>query len=286
MAEVHPIESLLATAMQSIKSMVDVNTILGEAVQTPNGTVILPVSRVSFGFAAGGREYPGEGSNLYQGVDRIQLKDQQERYGKEQGRREATPDPAAQAQDWQEDQGYAAALEEQGYPDAQDFEQMQDDYDPYQAPEATQGGQSWGQQRQPPNPGAGYGQTRSQGFPFAGGSGAGISLSPVGFLVVQHDEVRLVSVHDRHAIYDRLIDLIPRLMEMLTTRRLATSPSPAAPAPGSPGPIGTAVNPAAAAVGTANMGADASATVDGPFAAGTAPAGYGVMPGGPLSPLD
>src|SRR5690554_8180888 len=53
----HPIEGLMKTAMESIKDMVDVNTILGDPVETPNGDVIIPVSRVSFGFAAGGSEF-------------------------------------------------------------------------------------------------------------------------------------------------------------------------------------------------------------------------------------
>jgi len=47
----------MKTAMQSIREMVDVNTIVGDAVQTPDGTVIIPISRVTFGFAAGGGEY-------------------------------------------------------------------------------------------------------------------------------------------------------------------------------------------------------------------------------------
>jgi len=50
----HPIQGLMKTAMESIKDMVDVNTIVGDAVETPDGTVIIPISRVSFGFAAGG----------------------------------------------------------------------------------------------------------------------------------------------------------------------------------------------------------------------------------------
>ena len=50
----------MQTAMQSIKEMVDVNTILGDPVETPDGSVILPVSRISLGFAAGGTEYETE----------------------------------------------------------------------------------------------------------------------------------------------------------------------------------------------------------------------------------
>ncbi len=50
----------METAMQSIKDMVDVNTIIGDPVQTPDGFVILPISKVSFGLAAGGGEYYGD----------------------------------------------------------------------------------------------------------------------------------------------------------------------------------------------------------------------------------
>ncbi len=59
MAE-HPIQGLMKTAMESIKGMVDVNTIVGDAVETPDGTVIVPISRVTFGFAAGGGDYEAE----------------------------------------------------------------------------------------------------------------------------------------------------------------------------------------------------------------------------------
>lgn len=52
-----PIAELVATAMNSIKEMVDVNTIVGEPVETTDGTVIIPISRVSFGFGAGGTEF-------------------------------------------------------------------------------------------------------------------------------------------------------------------------------------------------------------------------------------
>jgi sporulation protein YtfJ len=53
----HPIEGLMKTSMQNIKEMVDVNTILGDPVETPDGSVIVPISRVSFGFAAGGSQF-------------------------------------------------------------------------------------------------------------------------------------------------------------------------------------------------------------------------------------
>ncbi len=53
----HPIEALMKTTMESIKEMVDVNTIVGDPVETPDGTVIIPISKVSFGFASGGGDY-------------------------------------------------------------------------------------------------------------------------------------------------------------------------------------------------------------------------------------
>lgn len=114
----HPIEGLMQTAMESIKSMVDVNTILGDPVETPDGTVIVPVSRVSFGFAAGGTEYEVE-----------------------EKREQKT-------------------------------------------------------------------------FPFGGGTGAGISVNPVAFLVVGQGQVRLMPV-DSNATLDRLIDMAPRVFEQV-----------------------------------------------------------------------
>lgn len=53
----HPINGLMQTAMQSIKDMVDVNTIVGEPVESKDGTVIIPISKVSFGFGAGGSDF-------------------------------------------------------------------------------------------------------------------------------------------------------------------------------------------------------------------------------------
>lgn len=55
----HPIESLMGTSMESIREMVDVNTVVGDPVQTQDGSTVIPISRVSFGFVAGGGEYAG-----------------------------------------------------------------------------------------------------------------------------------------------------------------------------------------------------------------------------------
>ena len=66
----HPIEGLMQTAMNSIKDMVDVNTIIGEPIQVANGMVIIPISKVTFGFAAGGSEFKGETIDEYKKKDK------------------------------------------------------------------------------------------------------------------------------------------------------------------------------------------------------------------------
>ena len=53
----HPIEGLMNSAMENLKSMIDVNTIIGDPVETPDGSVIMTVSKVGFGYAAGGSDY-------------------------------------------------------------------------------------------------------------------------------------------------------------------------------------------------------------------------------------
>ncbi len=53
----HPIEGLMTTTMNNLKEMIDVNTIVGDPVQSPDGLIIIPISKVSFGFAAGGTEF-------------------------------------------------------------------------------------------------------------------------------------------------------------------------------------------------------------------------------------
>ncbi len=53
----HPIEGLMQSTMENFRDMIDVNTIIGEPIETNDGTVILPISKVSFGFASGGSEF-------------------------------------------------------------------------------------------------------------------------------------------------------------------------------------------------------------------------------------
>lgn len=52
------LEGLMGTSMDKIRELVDVNTIIGEAITAPDGTVIIPVSKVSFGFVSGGSDIP------------------------------------------------------------------------------------------------------------------------------------------------------------------------------------------------------------------------------------
>ncbi len=54
----HPINGLMDTTMKKIKEMIDVNTIIGDPITTPDGTTIIPVSKVSYGFASGGSDLP------------------------------------------------------------------------------------------------------------------------------------------------------------------------------------------------------------------------------------
>ncbi len=120
--EKHPIESLMGTTMENIKDMVDVNTVVGDAVRTEDGTTIIPISRVSFGFVAGGGEYTMDGKGKV-----------------------STP------------------------------------------------------------------ATPNEDMPFAGGSGAGVSVQPMGFLVAGNGQVKLLSANYMTPV-DRVMELLPQVV--------------------------------------------------------------------------
>lgn len=122
----HPIEGLMLTAMNSIRDMVDVNTIIGEPIETSNNIIIIPISKVGFGFASGGSEFSTETINEYNKKE----KDEQISYK----------------------------------------------------------------------------------LPFGGGSGAGVSINPVAFLVIQGNNVKLLPVNHSSTL-DRLLDYVPDLIE-------------------------------------------------------------------------
>lgn len=56
MAE-HPINGLMGVTMDKIRELVNSDTIIGEPVSLPDGTTILPVSKVTFGVATGGSDF-------------------------------------------------------------------------------------------------------------------------------------------------------------------------------------------------------------------------------------
>ncbi len=53
----HPINGLMNETMEKIKQMVDASTIVGKPIEAAGGTTIIPISRVTFGFASGGSDY-------------------------------------------------------------------------------------------------------------------------------------------------------------------------------------------------------------------------------------
>ncbi|WP_141432031.1 GerW family sporulation protein [Bacillus sp. 03113] len=120
----HPIQGLMTTAMESLKEMIDVNTIIGDPVETPDGSVILTVSKVGFGFAAGGSEFTLESSK----------------------------------------------------------------------------------------------QTHSEGtqkHPFGGGSGGGVSITPIAFLIVNGSEVKMVHLDESTHLYEKILDLAPQAADKI-----------------------------------------------------------------------
>ncbi|MGI5877745.1 MAG: GerW family sporulation protein [Christensenellales bacterium] len=125
--EQHPIENIMHSTMTNIKDMVDVNTIVGDSVVMADGTVIIPVSRIGFGFVSGGGEYPGGGGGS--------------------GSSKSSPE---------------------------------------------------------------YGKEPSH-LPFAGGSGAGVSVSPVAFLVAGNGKVQLLPV-ETYSPLERVIDIVPGIV--------------------------------------------------------------------------
>jgi sporulation protein YtfJ len=126
----HPIQGLMTTAMENLKQMIDVNTIIGDPVETPDGSVILTVSKVGFGFAAGGSEFMLDGKN--NGVEK-------------------------------------------------------------------QNGQA------------------NEEHPFGGGSGGGVSITPIAFLVVNSSGVKLLHLDESTHLYEKILDFAPQVIEKIQT---------------------------------------------------------------------
>ena len=143
--EKHPFEGIMSTTLESIRDMIDVNTIVGDAITTADGSTVVPVSRVSFGFVAGGGEYALNAKN------------------------HSAESPAG-------------------------------------------------------------------ALPFAGGTGAGVTVQPLGFLVTGPDSVRLLPAQP-YAPVDRIIELVPQtlceiknaLSSCMERKKAAAQEPPAAP---------------------------------------------------------
>ncbi|MFC0187872.1 GerW family sporulation protein [Fictibacillus aquaticus] len=123
----HPIQGLMKTAMENLKEMIDVNTIIGDPVETPDGSVILTVSKVGFGFAAGGSEF-----------------------------------------------------------------------------NASSGSNSSGQ-----------GQQGENKIPFGGGSGGGVSITPIAFLIVSNQGIKTIHLDNSTHLYEKILDLAPGVIDKL-----------------------------------------------------------------------
>ncbi|MCY6370294.1 GerW family sporulation protein [Clostridium ganghwense] len=61
--ETHPIEGLMKSTLENLKDMIDVNTIVGDPIETVDGTLIIPISSLSLGFASGGSEFEQKAQN-------------------------------------------------------------------------------------------------------------------------------------------------------------------------------------------------------------------------------
>ncbi|WP_195571060.1 GerW family sporulation protein [Paenibacillus sp. 1001270B_150601_E10] len=131
MAE-HPIEGLMRAALENIKTMVDVNAIVGDPVQTPDGSIILPISRVALGFAAGGSD--------------LKISERSSR------------------------------------------DKKNEEHQHYQ----TNGAK-----------------------PFGGGSGGGLYITPIAFLVVGKHGVQVVSADNQTHLIEKLIDAVPQVIDRI-----------------------------------------------------------------------
>lgn len=62
----HPVSDMLGSAMGKIREMVDANTVVGDAIHTPEGVTIIPISKISVAFAGGGSDFASKKSRAEQ----------------------------------------------------------------------------------------------------------------------------------------------------------------------------------------------------------------------------
>lgn len=128
----NPIEEIMTATMSNLKSIVDVNTIVGKPIANEFGIIVLPISKVTMGFVSGGGEYP----NLEK-LKKVKV------------------------------------------------------------------------------------------FPFAGGCGAGVSLTPMGFLTIINNVPNFIRVENRTS-WDKIGDLLPELIEKFLGKSSNSSKSESA----------------------------------------------------------
>lgn len=68
----HPLPDMMTSTMGKIRDMIDVNTVIGDPITTPDGVTIIPVTKVSIGYGAGGsdfatKNYPANRDNAFGG---------------------------------------------------------------------------------------------------------------------------------------------------------------------------------------------------------------------------
>lgn len=62
-----PIGEITDSSMKNLQALIDANAVIGQAITTPEGTTILPVCKVSFGFASGGSDLPSSQREMFGG---------------------------------------------------------------------------------------------------------------------------------------------------------------------------------------------------------------------------
>lgn len=68
----HPLSEMIGASMSKIREMIDVNTVIGDPITTPDGVMIIPVTKVSIGYGSGGsdfatKNYPAGRDNAFGG---------------------------------------------------------------------------------------------------------------------------------------------------------------------------------------------------------------------------
>ena len=66
MASENKLQDIIQTSLQNLRTLVDSNTIIGDPIQTQSGTTIIPVSKISMGYATGGIDYNGKSTSAKQ----------------------------------------------------------------------------------------------------------------------------------------------------------------------------------------------------------------------------